>query len=67
MTPSDIILLSIPPLVIALIVWARVRASRRKSLLPPPVHAPHSPDPGYDRTEMARSAMQGHAEGGTSR
>lgn len=66
MMPGDIILLSIPPLALSLIVWARVRAGRRKRLVPPPVHAPHSPNTGYDRTEMARSAMQGHADGGTS-
>ncbi|OAN77855.1 hypothetical protein A8B82_11635 [Sulfitobacter sp. EhC04] len=66
MMPSDIILLSIPPLVLALIVWGRVRARRRKCLMLPQAHAPHSPDTGYDRTEMARSAMQGHADGGTS-
>tara|TARA_R110002049_G_scaffold117332_3_gene270606 strand:- start:802 stop:993 length:192 start_codon:yes stop_codon:yes gene_type:complete len=61
MTASRAIFLVFFICVIAFVIWRWRRRARNR---PVQIHQAHSPDTGYDRAAMARSAMQGHANGG---
>lgn len=58
---------SLSLLVIALcaaIIISIICSRRATAKLPPQTHKRHSPQAGYDRAEIARSAMAGHGKGG---
>lgn len=64
LTANQIMSILIPVIAAFLVVGFFLHSRRLKKRTPPKVHGPHSPGPGYDAKEMARSKLNGMADGG---
>ena len=66
MSGNQIVLIVVPLLIPAflLFVYRRIRSVKKRR--PEKVHGPHTPGAGYDRIEITRSRGQGTADGGVS-